>query len=160
MLSLLGGDPAFTEPSSEPIPDGLRDLLADGFEETSDMLLFRSLAANRSSVLSWLVKTEDETGAEVGGNEGNIERYVDRRSIPFSELARLGCDFAFLLASTLQHQQPNTGLRVIVSAMLGRSSDSVGDTCTVRFHKRRKGQVWLAEDLEAYSDEAIEVLDL
>ena len=159
MLSLLGGDPDFTEPSSEPIPDGLRELLAEGFEETSGMLLFRSLAVVRSSLLSYLVETEDETGAEVGVNEIKIERYIEG-SIEFTELARLGCDFAFLLANTLRERQPNTGFRVIVSAMPGSSSDRVGDTCVVRFHQRRNGQIWLDDNLEAYREEAIEVLDL
>jgi hypothetical protein len=34
-----------------------------------------------------------------------------------------------------------------------------GESCTVRFHKIRAGQRWLAEDLEGYVDEGVLVFE-
>lgn len=159
MLVLLGGDAAFTEPSSYPIPDALRRLLDAGFELKPGLTFLRSLVVARSSVLESLTKSEDETGIETFVNEIHIEDFVGVE-FPFVELARLGCDFAFMLAIRLQNLKPQTRFRVIVSAMAVSPSGSVRDTCVVRFHEQRDGQQWLSEDLEQYREEAIEVLDV
>jgi len=106
-----------------------------------------------------LTKSEDETGIETFVNEIHIEDFVGVE-FPFVELARLGCDFAFMLAIRLQNLKPQTRFRVIVSAMAVSPSGSVRDTCVVRFHEQRDGQQWLSEDLEQYREEAIEVLDV
>lgn len=158
MLSLLGGDAAFTEPSSFPIPDGLIRLVEEGFERRSGMILLRSLALSRGTALEDLKRTDDETGIEAAINEIHIEDFVDTK-IPCFELARLGCDFAFFLARKVQQVHQDIPLRVIVSANPAGLADNVRDTCVVRFHQRREHQVWLNEDLESYREEAIEVLD-
>lgn len=147
MLHLLGGDPSFTEPSSMPIPDALNQLLDAGFEERNGATLLRLLAVSRSSLLADLMSRYDETGIETAINELHLEDCLDVE-IPFFELARLGCDFAFLLAKRLHDGGPRNRFRVIVSAMDANQPDSLRDTCVVRFHQQRDGQQWLDENLE------------
>ncbi len=159
MLHLLGGDPSFTEPSSVPIPDGLNQLLGAGFEERNGTTLLRLLAVSRSSLLADLMSRDDETGIETTINELHLEDYLDLE-IPLFELARLGCDFAFLLAKGLHDGRPRNRFRVIVSAMDANKPDSVKNTCVVRFHQQRDGQQWLDENLENYRNEAIAVFDV
>jgi len=158
MLSLLGGDAAFPEPSSLPIPEDLIELVAGGFERMTGMTFLRSLAESRGSALGYLETIDDETGIEAGINELHIEAFLVAQ-VPFFELARLGCDFGFLLAKILQRDHSGIPFRVIVSAYAAGASDSVRDTCVVGFHQRRDHQVWLNEDLESYRQEAVEVLD-
>ncbi len=129
MLSLLGGDAAFTEPSSFPIPDGLIRLVEEGFERRSGMILLRSLALSRGTALEDLKRTDDETGIEAAINEIHIEDFVDTK-IPCLELARLGCDFAFFLARKVQQVTPGYSsiLSVIkVSANPAGLADNVLD---------------------------------
>ena len=159
MLVLLGGDAAFTEPSSYPIPDALRRLLDGGFEHKSGLTFLRSLVVARASALESLTKSEDETGIETFVNEIHIEDFVEVE-LPFVEVARLACDFAFMLTTRLQNLKPQTRFRVIVSAMAVSPSGSVRDTCVVRFHEQRDGQQWLSEDLDQYREEAIEMFEL
>ena len=149
MLDLLGGDPEFTEPSSYPIPNALVGLLAEGFENRAGLTFFRSLLVSRSPALEHLTETEDETGIEAFVNEIHIEDFVGSQ-LPVVELARLGCDFAFMLASRLHEVQPLTRFRVIVAATAASNLGSVGDTCVVRFHVQREHESWLSDDLEAY----------
>jgi hypothetical protein len=158
MLSLLGGDAAFTEPSSFPIPDGLIRLVEEGVERMSGMIFLRSLASSRGSSLEYMKRTDDETGIEAAISEIHVEDFLDTQ-LSSVELARLGCDFAFFLAKKVQQVHPEIPLRVIVSAIPAGTLDNVRDTCVVRFHQRREHQVWLNENLESYREEAIEVLD-
>ena len=49
-----------------------------------------------------------------------------------------------------------------LSAVPGRFNVIVsydGDSCAVRFHKIRPGERWLSEDLEAYVDEGVLVVE-
>ena len=157
MLELLGGDPEFLEPSSIPIPNELVSVVSGGFEETDGRLVLRSVpvvAATRRLI----EKTEDETGIEAALSEINIQQFVGE-PIDRSELSRLGLDFGFLLGKELMRSGFAGPFRVIVSTQPADRSLSVGDTCTVRFHRKREGQVWLRDDLESYKSEAIAVLD-
>ena len=160
MLTLLGGGPEFLEPSSMPIPEELSRLLTAGFEEKGECILLRSLASTRTSALDYLQAKDDETGIEATINEIHVEDFVPAQ-VPLFELARLGCDFGFVLAKKLADERPSGSFRVIVAAMAAEpSSGNLRDYCTVRFHKRREGAAWLNDDLEAYREEAIKVLDI
>jgi hypothetical protein len=157
MLRLLGGDPEFLEPSSIPMPDELAVIVAGGFDESEGCVAFRSIGdvdqARRN-----LDPRDDETGIEAALSEINIERFLDR-PVEQSELTRLGLDFGFLLGKELMHSGIVGPFRVIVSTQPADPSTSVGDTCTVRFHRMREGQVWLDDELENYKTEAVAVLD-
>lgn len=158
MLTLLGGDPEFTEPSSVPIPEALQQLLNDGFEQKGEFTFVRSLASSRSSTFAFLKQTDDATGIEAAINEIHVDDFVPE-AIPFFELVRLGSDFGFALRKKLNDAGLNGPFRVIVSACSADPSLNVRNTCVVRFHKRRIDQSWLNDDLESYKEEAVEVLD-
>ena len=157
MLELLGGDPEFLEPSSIPMPDQLASIASGGFEETDGCVVLKSVlvvAATRR----FLEETDQETGIEAALNEINVERFLAKPT-DRSELARLGLDFGFLLGKELTRSGIAGPFRVIVSTQPADPSLSVGDTCTVRFHRMREGQVWLEDDMESYKLEAVAVLD-
>jgi hypothetical protein len=100
----------------------------------------------------------DETGIEAALSEINIERFLDK-PISQSELSRLGLDFGFLLRKELMRSGIAGPFRVIVSSHPADPYLNVRETCTVRFHRKREGQVWLDDQLESYKTEAIAVLD-
>jgi hypothetical protein len=157
MLELLGGDPEFLEPSSILMPNELASIASGGFEETDECVVLRSVpvvAATRR----FFEETEDETGREAALSEVNIERFLGK-SIDRSELARLGLDFGRLLGKELMRSGIEGPFRVIISTQPEDPSLSVGDTCTVRFHRKREGQVWLNDDLESYKSESVATLD-
>ena len=58
--------------------------------------------------------------------------------------------YAVALQHGLAQIAKNRGFQVIVSVS--------EHECTVRFHKLRQGESWIAEDLEGYADEAILLL--
>jgi len=157
MLKLLGADPAFLEPSSIQMPNGLALIATGGFNETNGCVVSR-LIAGADAAQRTLDSADDETGIEAALSEVNIERFLDER-IELSELSRLGLDFGFLLRKELTRSGLEGPFRVIVSAQSADPSLNMGGTCTVRFHRQREGQVWLDDDLENYRGEAVAVLD-
>lgn len=160
MLSLLGRDPEFLEPSSVSIPAPLSDWATQGFKEVDGCVVPSSFPST-SIWSSSRVKTEnidDETGVESALTEVHIEAFLDEVA-GLSEVARLGLDLGFLLQRELKSSRISGPFRIIISAQLADPDLKVGNTCTVRFHKQRTGQVWLDDDLEEYREEAIAVLD-
>ncbi len=158
MLELLGGDPEFVEPSSIPMPSKLVSIASGGFEERDGCIVLRSVPVVAATPRS-LERRDDETGIEAALSEINIERFLGK-STDRSELSRLGLDFGFFLGKELMRSGFAGPFRVIVSTQPADPSLSVGDTCTVRFHRMRAGQDWLDDDLENYKSEAIAVLDI
>ena len=157
MLRLLGGDPAFTELSSVPVPEGLGRVMDDGFEAIDGCIVLRSLASSRRSALEHLKSSDDETGVEAAINEIHLEDFVSVET-PFVELVQLGNDFGFALGKRLVDQGIVGPFRVIIAASPA-GADSRRDSCTVRFHRVRSNQSWLSNDLENYREEAIGVMD-
>src|SRR6266568_1785032 len=100
---------------------------------------------------------DEETGVESALTEVHIEAFLDEVA-GLSEVARLGLDLGFLLQRELKSSRISGPFRIIISAQLADPDLKVGNTCTVRFHKQRTGQVWLDDDLEEYREEAIAVL--
>ena len=157
MLSLLGGDPEFLEPSSIQMPEGLASIATGGFIEFDGCVVFKSIS-DVDSTRRILASGDDETGIEAALSEINIEQFLDKPIDP-SELSRLGLDFGFLLGKELMRSGLAGPFRVIVSTQPADPSLNVGGTCTVRFHRKREGQVWFDDALENYKSEAVAVLD-
>jgi len=90
----------------------------------------------------------DKTGIECFANHIHIDNYVKTHSIGQLEQGIL---FANKLAQQLRLSYPRTTFRLIVS-------HNNRDGATIRFHKLRENEEYLASDLERYEDEAICVL--
>jgi hypothetical protein len=160
MLELLGGDPEFHEPSSIMTPDALVAFATSGFKVVEGCVVLASYTGNSiwTSERTKIANVDDETGFECSLSEIHIEDFFES-DIGLEELARSGNDFAFQLGRALLESGIDGPFRTIVSARCADQSVRVKETCTVRFHKLRPGQVWLDENLEAYNEEAIAVLD-
>ena len=124
-------------PKAEALDGALAAILARGFVEEGGCLFFAESARRRDHAAR--SDFEDATGYECFVNRVDVDDYVAG-----SELVAQGVRFAEEVASSLGAKGPCT---VIVSA---------GDaTCSVRFHRTRSGESWLADDLEGYTHEAI-----
>jgi len=122
-----------------PLDPRLGDLLAAGFVEHTGGTFLGSYksrldAASRDDF-------EDMTGFECFINHVHVDDYVTASG---RSLVAQGMRFAKTLADKLRGLGRYT---VIIS--------SDGDTCSVRFHRSRAGESWLADDLETYRDEGV-----
>ena len=160
MQDLLGGDPAFYEPSSIETPESLVALVKGGFKEVDGCVV----PANYPESSIWseerrkVANIDDETGFECSISEIHIENHFDI-PIEFEELVRTGNDLAFYLGNELSKSDIKGNFRIIVGARHADPRNNVGETCVVRFHRIRPDQVWLADNLEGYRHEAIAALD-
>ena len=79
MLALLGGDPEFHEPNTEPVPDSLSKGAREGFKEVDGCVVPRSFEA----ISIWPEKrrrannADDETGFECSLSKVHLEDFVD-----------------------------------------------------------------------------------
>jgi hypothetical protein len=160
MLDLLGADPNHYEGSSIETPASLVALATGGFKEVDDCVVPADYPESSiwSAERPKVTNIDDETGFECSISEIHIEGHFDV-PIEFEELVRTGKDVAFYFGSELSKSEIEGSFRVIVSAKRADSECNVGDACVVRYHKLRAGQVWLDDNLEAYKEEAIAVLD-
>jgi hypothetical protein len=160
MLELLGGDPEFYEPNSEPVPAVLVGKLKEGFKEVDGCVVPRSFQARSiwSEKRPRANSVDDETGFECSLSTVNLEDFVDA-GVPLSELARIGCAYAMYLRRALLASPVLGNFRIIVDAQVPDAKLRVGRVCSVRFHKVRLDQAWLADDLESYRENALLVLD-
>jgi hypothetical protein len=158
MLDLLGGDPEYYETSVLPIPEALQEQLKLGFKEVEGCVVPMSFVPSSiwSEARPRLDNIDAETGLECLQSHVHLEGLVPNDT-ELSELARLGLDFAFLLSAALLESRLPGPFAIIVSAHKPDLELNVGPTCTVRFHRIRAGQVWVADDLEGYKEEAIAV---
>ena len=134
-----------TAPKADSLPAELSELLDEGFVEQDRCLLFRRFAKRLAT--SSASDFPDKTGREAFVNHLHIDDYADVSGAP--ALAALGVSFAERLSAALS--KLNEQCVVIVS------TDDV--SCSVRFHRRRDGEAWLADDLESYRDDGIAVLE-
>jgi hypothetical protein len=81
------------------------------------------------------------------------------QAFPFQKLARIGCAYAMYLRRALLGSHVSGNFRIIVDAQKPAAELPVGDACSVRFHKIRPGQTWLADDLESYKENALWVFE-
>lgn len=160
MLELLGGDPEFHEPNTEPVPELLVAELRDGFKEVDGCVVPRSFQASSIWSETRLRKqnVDDETGFECSLSKMHLDEFVDP-SISLSELARIGCAYAMYLRGALLASPVSGHFRIIVDAQIPDAEFRVGNVCSVRFHKIRPGQAWLVDDLETYKQNALWVFE-
>lgn len=94
----------------------------------------------------------DSTGYEAFMNHIHIEDVLELE--PERDqgwLLRQGVMYARVLRDLLA---PLGVFRIVVAAQMGASGG-----CGVRFYRRRRGEVWLTDDLEQYREDAILVID-
>jgi hypothetical protein len=160
MLDLLGADPEFHESNSAPVPESLINKVSEGFKEVDGCVVPSSFP----SISIWSESrkrtdnVDDETGFECSLNKVYLEDFADA-GISLPELARIGCAFAEHLRKALIGSPVSGTFRIIVDAQLPGAELEVGNVCSVRFHKIRPDQSWLADDLETYKENAIWVFD-
>jgi len=160
MLELLGGDPAFFDPNCQPIPQILLAQLDEGFKEVEGCIVPESFqdvtvwSENRPRVNN----VDDETSFECLLSKVNIDDFVDS-NFPLSELARIGCGYAMCLRKALLASPISGNFRIIVDAQAADLDLKMGPICSVRFHKIRADQAWLASDLETYKENGLLVVD-
>jgi hypothetical protein len=150
MLELLGGDPEYFEPSSLEIPLALREKASTPLMELDGCIV----PASSPNV----VRLEDETGTECHWSKFHLEDFMPEE-VGQQEIARIALDYVWLLRASLSAAELPGRFRLIVSIELSGLQPRSNTICTVRFHRLRPGQVWLADDLEEYKDEAIAACD-
>jgi hypothetical protein len=128
------------------VPPDLARLVDEGFDTIEDCVVFHRLAKRMTNTKS--SDSPDRTGRECFVNHVHVDDHTPSTSA--LELAAIG--FAF--AKRLQEALPSLGGHFIIIV----SSDA--ESCSVRFHKARDGESWLSDDLDAYGDEALLVLDV
>jgi hypothetical protein len=160
MLKLLGGDPDFHEPNSAPVPEPLVGKLMEGFTEVEGCVVPSSFPATSiwSETRIRTNNVDDETAFECTVSKTYLEDFVDA-GVPLSELARIACAYAMYVRKALLDSPVSGTFRIIVDAQLPDPELEVGNVCSVRFHKVRADQAWLADDLETYTESALWVLD-
>ncbi len=119
MLKLLGGDPEFHEPNSEPVPEPLVGKLMEGFKEVEGCVVQSSFPATSiwSETRIRTNNVDDETAFECTVSETHLEDFVDA-GVPLSELARIACAYAMYLREALRDSPLSGTFRIIVDAQL------------------------------------------
>jgi hypothetical protein len=94
------------------------------------------------------IKFIDKTDIECYVNHMHIEDYIEGQ-IELSRVALLkeALSFVSRLKSELSKRYPNFSFKVIVACR--------DESSSVRFHKLRKNESWLADNLDLYSSEAV-----
>jgi hypothetical protein len=133
----------------DTVPPGFRRLVDEGFGQVAGHVCWRARASDRDTVD--VTPFHDSTGFECAVNSLHVEDYLEPQPGGHA-LAPIAITCARWLASQLR-QSVADPCRIIVNV---RPADG---TSTLRFHKVRAGESWLADDLEGYLDEAVLVLD-
>jgi hypothetical protein len=130
------------------VPSPFQVLVGGGFNEVQGCVFLRRFFGYDTLMA---LPPDDPTGNECSVNSFHLEDYLEKgmaREAP--ALAATATKCADWLAERLRR----------FSAEPFRIISSIEDRhCTMRFHKRRDGETWLADDIEAY-EEAIAVLDI
>jgi hypothetical protein len=124
------------------VPSPFQLLVAGGFKNVQGCVFFRELFHH--DALTALAMHHDMTGYECAVNAIHLEDYLEKgmaREAP--ALAATAARCADWLMERLRRFSSEP-FRVIVSVQ--------GRNCTLRFHKLRDGESWLADDLEGYAE--------
>ena len=148
MLELLGGDPEYFEMPMHDMPRALMERAGMPITEVNGCMVPSS-----DLTPTWV---HDETGTECFWTKFHLEDFVSEASQ--EELARLALNFVWPLQSGLKASALSDTFRMIASVEIPETTQPK-PTCTVRFHRLRPQQAWLADDIEAYGNEAILVCD-
>jgi len=126
------------------VPSPFQLLVAGGFTDIQGCVFFRKLFHH--DALTELVRHHDMTGYECTVNSIHLEDYLEKgmaRKAPALAATAMKC--VDWLAERLR-QFTADPFRIIVSVD--------GRTCTLRFHRLRDGESWLADDIEGYKEAA------
>ena len=135
------------------LPDALRQHLAEaGFIEHEGLVTFKGGFKAGSEA------KKDPTGVECLLNKLQMDEFIPPRSTSLAKLLRIGISYALAVKEKLEKTRISGGFRIILSA--GRSSSrTIPHTCTFRFHRLRKNNPWLLDDIESYKNEALLTID-
>jgi hypothetical protein len=149
MLELLGGDPEFFEMPINELSSALLQKAATPLTEIDGCVV---PALNPS--VTWV---DDETGTECFWSKFHLEDFLSETT-SLEEVARTALDFVWPLRAAVAAARLSGSFRMIASIELPGLAQT-RPSCTVRFHRIRPGQAWIAENLESYKHEAIMVCD-
>jgi hypothetical protein len=127
----------------------LEKLLEPGFVRLNDSILLRALTQEARAVSP--TDFPDETGYESFVNHIHVEDYIPHENQSASSLMANSVSLASTLRKMLRQSFPDQAFEVIVSFQ--------DNHYTVRFHKCRKGQQWLRDNLDDYHEEALMVVE-
>ena len=105
-----------------------------------------------------MIGNDDETAFECSKSKLYLDDFVDAR-MPLAELAKVGWAYAMYLRKALLDSPVRGTFRIIVDVQLPDSGHEGRNSCSVRVHRVRPEQPWLADDLESYKENAILVHD-
>ena len=144
MRALLTDDQLRAQAVRNGLPSSFRSLLDAGIHVHEGIWGFRAMERRRTNITRAMFP--DATGYECLLNKLHIEDYLDtvEEQPPVESQLAHGLRFIQLLQQQLPREEQFT---------LVLSCDD--ERCVMRFHKTRPGEKWLAEDLEAYPEEAI-----
>jgi hypothetical protein len=126
------------------LPSGLQAILDAGIHLHEGIWVFRAMEGRRTSIMPTMFP--DATGYECLLNKFHIEDYLNSGEEQVPVESQLSYGFRFI--QLLQQQLPREERFTLIL-----SCDD--ERCVLRFHKTRPGEQWLAENLEAYQEEAI-----
>jgi len=160
MLQLLGGDPEFYEPSSFTIRAALVNQLSRPLKEVQGCVVpiefpHSSIWGNSRPRIDMI---DDETGFECSWSKTYLGEFLPT-SVTLEERARMSLDCAFVLRSALHTSLLSGSFRIIISAQLPDPDLDVTPDCNIRFHRRRPAQLFIVEDIDSYTHEALAVAD-
>jgi len=130
------------------VPSPFQLLVGGGFKDVQGCIFFRELFHH--DALTSLALHQDMTGYECAVNAIHLEDYLEKgmaREAPALAMTAAKCIDWLVERLRRFSSEP---FRIIVSVR--------ARNCTLRFHKVRDGESWLADNLEGY-EEAIAVYD-
>jgi hypothetical protein len=153
MRSLLKNKSADLQSVRIALPDVLTQDLAD-----TDFVEHEGLVTFKGGFKAGGEAKKDPTGVECLLNKLQMDEFVPRRSTSLLTLTRIGISYALAVKEKLERTRIPGEFRIVVSA--GRSlTRAIPFTCTFRFHRLRKRNPWLKDDIESYKNEAILTID-
>lgn len=147
MKDLIGAEAIHPESIPVSVPEKMLDEIKSGFKEIDGCVVTKDWSGKSIGK-----KGEDETGTECLLSKIHVDAFVDKK-MPLKEMIRIGIAFALKLKQSLSESTVPGPFRIIVAG------NNAGHTCTVRFHRLRPEQAWLANDLEGYKAEAVMSID-
>lgn len=139
---LLGTIP----PPSSPLPPSLQEVLDEGISAHGELTL---LSRMKGRLQTESRQDIDPTEIECSVNEIQLDDHLpaDNKASLFSA----GWEFGLRLKDLL----PRDRDYVLILSLSQAEYDESLWTCTFRFHTLRKGQNWIADNLDGYTREGI-----
>jgi hypothetical protein len=128
----------------------LTSILSDGIVELDDCIFLRALLPYDFDINLAIRTAFDRTDLECEINHIHIGDYLIQSKKSVNYLLEQGVSYAFGLQDLMSGTY---NVKIILAYTLEPNID-----CNIRFHKKRVGEEWLADNLEEF-DEALLVLD-